>query len=221
MTRTVVRVQPGTSFKEVAELLQEYGITAVVVVDADDRPVGVVSEADLLHKQTGWAGPLDIVSGGLPDEAVRAKAEATTAEGLMTSPAVCARPHWTVVEAARVMQERRLKRLPVVDDAGRLVGIVSRSDLLRVFQRHDSAIRTEIVEDVLTRLLGEAPSAVGVLVEGGRVRLTGSVSRRSVVPVLVRLCRSVDGVVSVEDHLDWDVDDTGGSGEEHKQPSAN
>lgn len=227
MTSTVVRVQPGTSFKEIAQLLQEYDITAVCVVDAEDRPLGVVSEADLLRKQTGWLDPGDPAreagtgSGGGgtrrrtgPGDADaaaldRAKAEATTAEGLMTSPALCARPQWTVVEAARVMQDHGVKRLPVTDEAGRVTGIVSRSDLLRVFLRQDRSVSTEIVEDVLTRTLGEAPSAVGVTVDNGRVLLTGAVSRRSVVPVLVRMCRTVDGVVSVDERLTWEADDTG------------
>ncbi len=126
----------------------------------------------------------------------------------MTSPAVCARPDWSVVEAARTMEEHRVKRLPVVDDEGRLVGLVSRGDLLRVFLRTDRAIREEIIEDVLVRTLREPPSAVGVEVNHGQVRLSGSVRRASLVPVLVQLCQSVDGVVSVDHHLAAEVDDT-------------
>lgn len=194
MTHSVVRVQRGTLFTEIVHVLHEHDITAVPVVDADDRPVGVVSEADLLAKA---AKRLE-ESG--PSEAP-AKHEATTAEGLMTSPAVCARPEWSVVEAARTMEERHVKRLPVVDAAGRLVGLVSRSDLLRVFLRDDRAIQQEIVEDVLVRTLHEPPSGIGVEVNNGQVRLSGSVRDEALVPVLVRLCRSVDGVVSVDHHL--------------------
>lgn len=105
-----------------------------------------------------------------------------TVRELMTSPAVCARLEWTVAEAVRVMQEHRVKRLPVVSEAERLVGIVSRSDLLRVFLRRDHAIRAEIVKDVVAKTLGESPSVVGV---------------------------SVEGVVSVDQRLGWDEDDTG------------
>ncbi|KNB54272.1 CBS domain-containing protein [Streptomyces caatingaensis] len=194
MTHSVVRVQRGTLFTEIVHVLHEHDITAVPVVDDDDRPVGVVSEADLL---TRAAQRMD---GSASSEAV-AKQDATTAEGLMTSPAVCARPGWSVVEAARTMEERHVKRLPVVDEAGRLVGLVSRSDLLRVFLRDDRAIRQEIIEDVLVRTLHEPPSGIGVEVSNGQVRLSGSVRDEGLVPVLVRLCRSVDGVVSVDHQL--------------------
>ncbi|MEV7418335.1 CBS domain-containing protein [Streptomyces sp. NPDC089919] len=190
MTPTAVSVQRGTPFKEIARLLDEYGITAVPVVDGE-RPVGVVSEADLLRRHTG----------GTP---------ASTAEGLMTSPAVVAHPEWSAVEAARVMEEGRIKRLPVVDADGLLIGVVSRSDLLRVFLRRDRAIQEEILEDVLTRTLGLSPSALTVEVADGRVILSGTVARRSLVPITVRLCESVDGVVEVVDRLEYEADDTAG-----------
>ncbi|MFF8956454.1 CBS domain-containing protein [Streptomyces sp. NPDC014894] len=189
MTPTAVAVQRGTAFKEIARLLDEYGITAVPVVDDDERPVGVVSEADLLRRQTS-------------------RTTASTAEGLMSSPAIVAEPQWSVVRAARVMEEHRIKRLPVVDGTGRLTGVVSRSDLLQLFLRRDRAIQEEILEDVLTQTLGLAPSALTVDVTDGRVTLSGTVERRSVQPVFVRLCESVDGVVEVIDRLTYRLDDT-------------
>ncbi|SMF74530.1 CBS domain-containing protein [Streptomyces sp. Amel2xC10] len=192
MSDVVVRVQGGTPFKEIAHLLQEYDITAVPVVDEDDRPVGVVSEADLLHKMWGR-------SEHDPDAAPRpAKAWATDAAGLMTSPPVCAREDWSVVDAARVMARHGIKRLLVVDDDRRLIGVVSRGDLLQVFLRKDQAIRTEIVEEVLVKTLGESPSAVHVDVAHGHVVLSGRLSSRVTVPELEELCRNVDGVVAVE-----------------------
>ncbi|MCQ4082051.1 CBS domain-containing protein [Streptomyces sp. RB6PN25] len=209
MTHMVVRVHRTTPFKEIAELLDEHDITAVPVVDAGDQPVGIVSEADLLRKETGRPDPSGRISPTPQQPHERATFEATTAEGLMSSPVVCARPEWNVVEAARVMQDRGVKRLPVVDEMGRLVGIVSRSDLMRVFLRRDSAIRDEITEDVVVRTLRESPSAVHVEVKNGQVTLGGSVARRSLVPVLVRLCQSVDGVVRVEEHLGYERDDLG------------
>ncbi|MEU3351849.1 CBS domain-containing protein [Streptomyces sp. NPDC037389] len=215
MTRSVVRVQRGTLFTEIVHVLQEHDITAVPVVDAEDRPVGVVSEADLLAKASrrpdpyGAPGAPGAQANATIANSFGAKHEATTAEGLMTSPAVCARPDWSVVEAARTMEEHRVKRLPVVDETGRLVGLVSRGDLLRVFLRTDRAIREEIIEDVLVRTLRQPPSAVGVEVNHGQVRLSGSVRRSSLVPVLVQLCQSVDGVVSVDHHLAAETDDTG------------
>ncbi|MFI9821463.1 CBS domain-containing protein [Streptomyces sp. NPDC052013] len=196
MSDAVVRIQSGTPFKEIAHLLLEYDITAVPVVDAEDRPVGVVSEADLLHKM--W-GRVEDDADEAPGAARRpAKAWATDAAGLMTSPAVCASEDWDVVEAARVMAQQGIKRLLVVDGEGRLIGVVSRSDLLRVFVRKDQAIRTEIVEDVLVKELGESPSAVHVDVAHGHVVLSGRLSSEATARELEKLCRDVDGVVDVE-----------------------
>ncbi|MFJ3951232.1 CBS domain-containing protein [Streptomyces sp. Je 1-4] len=189
MTPEAVVVQRGTPFKEIARLLDEYDITAVPVLDEDDQPVGVVSEADLLRRQI-------------------AKLGATTAEALMTSPAVVARPEWSVVEAARTMEKKKVKRLPVVDDSGRLIGVISRSDLVQLFLRRDRAIQEEVLEEVLTRTLGVSPSAVTVEVSDGHVTLTGTLERRSLVPIAVRLCESVDGVVEVIDRLSSLRDDT-------------
>jgi len=208
MTTSVVRVRRDTGFKEIAKLLAEYDITAVPVVDDDERPVGVVSEADLLRKEAGQLDPAGLLPALHPRPTDRARQEATTAEGLMNSPAVTARPQWTVVEAAQVMERHRVKRLPVVDEADRLVGVISRADLLRVFLRGDRAIREEIGRDVLVRTLGIAPSAVTVRVVDGRVSLSGTVERKSLIPVTVRLCRGVDGVVDVSEQLDYRADDT-------------
>ncbi|MCX4637437.1 CBS domain-containing protein [Streptomyces sp. RPA4-5] len=193
MTPEAVVVQRGTPFKEIARLLDEYDITAVPVLDENDQPVGVVSEADLLRRQI-------------------AKLGATTAEAIMTSPAVVARPGWSVVEAAKTMERKRVKRLPVVDDSGRLIGVISRSDLVQLFLRRDRAIQEEVLEEVLTRTLGVAPSAVTVQVSDGHVTLTGSLERKSLVPIAVRLCESVDGVVEVVDRLSYLRDDTAAHG---------
>ncbi|MEU4659286.1 CBS domain-containing protein [Streptomyces sp. NPDC023723] len=196
MSEAVVRVQRGTPFKEIAHLLQEYDITAVPVVDADDRPVGVVSEADLLEKI--WGGDTAPPDG--------AKASATDAAGLMTSPPLSAREDWSVVDAARVMARHGIKRLLVVDAGERLIGVVSRSDLLRVFLRGDREIRTEIIEEALVQTLGLAPSALQVDVTHGHVVLTGALPEQVPVAVLEDLCRRVDGVVAVEFRAAGDAD---------------
>ncbi|MET9177525.1 CBS domain-containing protein [Kitasatospora aureofaciens] len=201
MTSAVVHVRPDTGFKEIARLLAEHDITAVPVLDQEDRPLGLVSEADLLLNEAAREDPAGLLlTPDLPPRE-RARSRATTAVGLMTAPAVCARPEWTVVEAARLMQSERVKRLPVVDEAGRLVGIVSRSDLLRVFLRHDTAIREEIRAEVLRRVLGIDPDALDVQVHNGRVTLTGTLDHHGQAPVVERLCRSVDGVVDLTSHL--------------------
>ncbi|WMX48447.1 CBS domain-containing protein [Streptomyces roseicoloratus] len=189
ITPTAVSVVPGTTFKEIARLLDEFDITAMPVVDESNRPLGVVSEADLVrHSATGERHG--------------------TAGALMSSPAVVARPEWSVVRAARVMDRAKVKRLPVVDVDGRLVGVLSRSDLVQLFLRRDRAIQEEIVEDVITRTLALSPSDVSVEVEDGIVTLSGTARRPGLVPVLLRLCNSVDGVVEVVDRLERENDAT-------------
>jgi CBS domain-containing protein len=189
MTPIAVSVRVGTTFKEIVRVLDEYDITAVPVVDDDGRPIGVVSEADLLRKQT---------SGGV----------GSTAGEVMSSPAVVAEPGWNVVRAARTMEGRKVKRLPVVDGDGRLIGVISRSDLVQLFLRQDRAIQEEILEDVVVRTLGLPLSSLTVEVDDGRVTLSGRVERRSLLPVAVELCEGVDGVVDVVNRLEFDRDDT-------------
>lgn len=160
--------------------------------------IGVVSEGDLLRKTADRAaapGDLPAVPGLGAWE--RAKAEGTRAEELMSAPPVCARPEWTAVEAARLMEVQGVKRLVVVDDGDRLVGIVSRRDLLGVFLRSDDDIRREIVEDVLAGALGLDAADLVVEVRDGRVELGGSVPYRGMIPAVERMCATVDGVVSV------------------------
>ncbi|MEV0189602.1 CBS domain-containing protein [Kitasatospora purpeofusca] len=209
MTREVVTARPDTPFKEIVALFHRDDITAVPVLDEEGRPLGMVSEADLVRKEAVLPDPDGRYPGRWLDAADRARAEAETAGGLMTRPAVTARPGWTVAEAARAMDKHRVKRLAVVDEIGRLVGIVSRRDLLQVFLRRDTAIKEEIVHEVLGRTLGLAPEAVRATVHDGVVTLAGRLPRRSLIPVTERLCRAVDGVVAVHHTLDWTEDDTG------------
>lgn len=207
MTHTVVSVHADTPFKEIAKLLADHDITAVPVVDDTDRVLGVVSEADLLRRESTRPDPAGLLAVLDTPGDGRAHPVATTADGLMTSPAVVAHREWSVVQSARVMDDGRVKRLPVVDDTGRLVGIVSRADLLRVFLRRDHVIREEISGDILARTLGIEPDEVLVTVADGRVSLRGTVERRSLIPVVIRLCEGVDGVVEVTETLDYRDDE--------------
>ncbi|MEU9045679.1 MULTISPECIES: CBS domain-containing protein [unclassified Kitasatospora] len=183
MTREVVTAGPDTPFKEIAALFHRNDVTAIPVVDEQERPIGIVSEADLIRKEAVLPDPEGRHPGRWLRPEERARAEAETAGGLMTSPAVTAHASWSVAEAARAMDKYNVKRLPVVDEVGRLVGIVSRRDLLQVFLRHDAAIREEIVHDVLGRTLWLAPGDVQVVVRDGVVTLTGRLPRRSLVPI--------------------------------------
>ncbi|MFG2325923.1 CBS domain-containing protein [Streptomyces sp. NPDC048568] len=201
MTRGVVQVHKDASFKTIARLLADNDVTALPVVDDLRHPLGVVSEADLvvrIAERPDPAGPVVYAASPRTDDTA---GDDVTAEALMTAPAECARPEWTVVEAARAMESGGVKRLPVVDEAGQLVGIVSRGDLLRVFLRRDEALREEISRDLLVRTLGLAPTSLTVNVTDGRVTLKGRVDSAELVPVIERLCLGVDGVVSVDTEI--------------------
>ncbi|MEU1283972.1 CBS domain-containing protein [Kitasatospora sp. NPDC005856] len=199
MTSPVVLVSPETGFREIVALLSDYDITGVPVVDAETRPLGVVSEADLLRTLAAQEDPASLLPA---PESVQAGPDGeVTAADLMTAQPVCTTPDTSVVAAARLMSRHGLKRLPVLDEDGRVIGMVSRGDLLRVFLREDVVIRREIVEEVLGRIDGVSPAQIGVEVNQGRVVLSGTVPEPHLVPIVLNLCRSVDGVVSVTDRL--------------------
>ncbi|WMX48455.1 CBS domain-containing protein [Streptomyces roseicoloratus] len=180
MTDDVVSAVPATSFREVAKLLAEHDISGVPVIDEDDRVIGVVSESDLLARRQ------------------------LTARELMTAPAVTVHAEETVADAGRLMVRRGVERLPVVDEEERLVGIVTRRDLLCVFLRPDPEIRRRIREDVLKGVLDLSPDAVDVHVLDGVVTLEGRVRRQGQARTLVGLSERVDGVVAVVDRLSVD-----------------
>ncbi|MBG0815505.1 CBS domain-containing protein [Planomonospora sp. ID82291] len=224
MTSEVVSVAAATPFKEVAEVLLARGVSAVPVVDAENRVIGVVSEADLLLKEEfkeqyhreGYRPPLRVrlrhrlgrAGGGAGGSGgVGTKVRGDTAAELMTSPAVTIRPQAAVVYAMRLMDEHGVKRLPVVDGDGRIEGIVSRQDLLKVFLRSDEEIAREIRKDVLDHSAWVDTSAVEVTVHQGVVRLSGRMRQRSDTRILPGAVLRVNGVVGVVDDLQWDEDD--------------
>ncbi|MFI2738388.1 CBS domain-containing protein [Streptomyces sp. NPDC018711] len=206
MTHSVVTAAPQTPFKEIARLFAENDVSAVPVVDPDRRLLGVVSEADLLRTTAELPDPEGRPAGVRPLSREKGPPDPETAAQLMTSPAVTAQPNWNLVETARTMHRKGIKRLPVTDETGRLVGIISRSDLLRPFLRSDTAIRDEIEHDVLSDTLRLAPDTIRVTVDDGVVRLTGRVDERADIRVIVRLCRSVDGVVALHESIEYSYD---------------
>jgi CBS domain-containing protein len=211
MTTPVVTVAPTTPFTEIVARLAEHRVSAVPVVDNDQRVLGVVSEADLLLKEEFPEPDKDIPLFWTKRRRLeRRKAAATTARDLMSSVVVISTPpEATVAEAARRMHTAGVKRLPVVDRTGRLVGIVSRSDLLKVFDRSDDAIRREIIDDVIVGEFMMAPSRFFLHVTDGVVVLQGRVESRSLLPYVVRAVQGVEGVVRVENRLTYDLDDRG------------
>jgi CBS domain-containing protein len=208
MTTEVVAVQPWTPFREIVARLAEHRISAAPVLDAEGNVLGVVTEADLLLKQEHPDLELNVpLVWSRRRRLEREKAAAVVAGKLMTTPAVTVPPTATVTEAARRLHAAGVKRLPVVDETGRLVGIVSRGDLLKVFTRPDNAIRREIMEEVIVGAFMMDPSRFFIHVDDGVVVLQGRVERRSLIPYLVRAVHGVEGVVRVEDRLTFDVDD--------------
>jgi len=208
MTTQVVTVGPATPFKEIVARLAEHRVSAAPVVDEAGRVLGVVSEADLLLKEEFPDPDQDIPLIWTKRRRLeREKAAGSTARDLMTVAVVSISPDATVAEAARRMHRAQIKRLPVIGEAGRLVGIVSRSDLLKVFNRPDHAIQREILDDVIVGEFMMAPSRFFIRVDGGEVVLQGQVERRSLIPHLVRAIHDIEGVVRVENRLAYDIDD--------------
>lgn len=208
MTRTVVVVHVSAPFKDVIRRMQEFRVSALPVVDDDDRLVGLVSEADLILKEDPELEEAAHLFEGRQRRHDREKAAGLVARELMTAPVVTVSPEATLGEAARLMHRKGVKRLPVVDGAGRVHGILSRSDLLKVFLRDDGDIEHEVREDVVRRTLWIDPDTVTVTVRDGVVLLEGQLERRSLIPVLERLVTAVEGVVGVEERLSFHVDDT-------------
>ena len=210
MRTEVITVAPEASLKEVAAMLAERGISGLPVVDANGTVVGVVSEADILMKQRTPAPPprrgvLSWLLSPQPAE-VTSKLDARTAGDAMTSPAITVDPETNVARAAALMVEQAINRLPVVY-LDRLVGIVTRADLVRAFARSDAEIQREIAEDVVLKQFWLPPDTVSVGVSHGDVTLAGELERRSVAELLASFVERVPGVLSVESRLSWREDD--------------
>lgn len=199
MTRNVVAVRKDARFKDIVQVMRARRFSAFPVLDADDRVVGVVSEDDLLVRE-GFAG-LGAGPRFLLRRADRVKAAGLTAAELMTTPAVTIQPDAGVAQAARTMHTKHVKRLPVVTADGRLVGVVSRVDLLGTYDRPDADIRSEIIKQVIESEFGLDSRALTVTVELGVVTLSGPVGSEPVAVSLLDAVRRVDGVVAARDRL--------------------
>ncbi len=212
MTTSVISVSHDAPLKDVANLLVEHGISGLPVVDADKRVVGVVSEADFLLKESGAdAMPhrrLERLLGETKaTRTYRAKLEATTAAEAMTSPAITVGPSHSISEAARTMTRHAVNRLVVLDD-GRLVGIVTRADLVRAYVRSDQELAETIRQDVVRRILWLDPAGFVVNVEDGVATIVGGVESRSTAEMVGRAVAMVPGIVDVRADVTWSLDDT-------------
>lgn len=211
MRRTVVTVRPEAPLRDVARVLVEHGISGVPVVDAGGAVVGVVSEADFVLREQGMParrGTLFRLFAEDADRATLLKVEAATAGEAMTSPAITIEPATRLREAARLMTERQVNRLPVVQD-GRLVGILTRADIVRAYVRSDEELHDAIVDEVVRRAMWLDERSVVVTVENGVAQIGGTLEKRSDAAILERLVREVPGIMDVVLTVDWRLDDRG------------
>jgi CBS domain-containing protein len=209
MTAEVISVSPEASLKEAARQMIDAGISGLPVVDGAGTLVGIISEADFVKTEAGRrAGKRAGLLSWMSREKPFPHSERTVGEA-MTTDLVTIGPDADHAEAARLMRKARVKRLPVVDELGKLVGLVSRTDILRVFVRPDAEIIDEIRERVMRKVLWVDPRTVKVVCEEGNVSLSGTLETQSDAELLVELARRLDGVVSVQDHLRWSVGNSG------------
>lgn len=216
MTRGVISVPPAMPLRDVARLLNEHRISGLPVVDDNGDIVGVISEADLLVKQLSRPVsrrlPMEWIIGERHDPAELRRRAATTAAEAMSSPAITIDAERPLREAAALMIDRAVNRLPVVAD-GKVIGIVTRADLVRAYLRLDDEIQHAVTEEVVRHTMWLDPAALDIEVQDGVVRIAGTVDRRSTARILEKLVGLVDGVVQVESYLGWELDDT------HLQPA--
>jgi CBS domain-containing protein len=201
MTETVFTVTPDTPLKAVATRMLEYGISGMPVVDGE-RVLGVISETDILFKERvapDRKGLVDWLVHYAEDPPL-AKLEARTAGEAMTTPAVTIAPERTVADAAALLLDLRIDRLPVIE-GGELVGIVTRADLIRAFTRDDEEVERDIRQNGVMHRLWIDPDQVQVTVEDGNVVLSGTVDTPDQAESLVAFAARTPGVVSVESRL--------------------
>jgi CBS-domain-containing membrane protein len=206
MTTHVVAVRQDATYKIMVASLRGRHISALPVLDDQDKVIGMVSEADLLAKEALEVGPHGYAGGILPHKQ-RAKATGVTAAELMTRPAITITASDTAAQAARLMYGKRVKRLPVVTADGHLVGIVSRTDVLSVFSRPDADIRSEITETLLPGTFRTDPARFTVTVTNGIVTIEGEPETRTIGFDIIDSVRHVEGVVAVRDRLSYPLDE--------------
>lgn len=208
MTTDPIAVHPDSTLKETARIMVRHQVSGLPVVDHEGKLVGIVTEGDFLRQEANRDRPyrlslLDALFGeGEPEPG-----GAETVGEIMTDKVVTITPEASLSEAARVMAHRTVKRLPVVDHEGELVGIISRADVVNAFTKPDDVIEDEVREDIVRRLLFLDPEGIEVTVRDGVVTLRGELENRTEAQLLEELTRRIAGVVRVESHLTFRVDD--------------
>ena len=205
MSTHVIAVRPGAPYKEMAAMLHEQRVSAFPVIDEDDKVIGVVSEGDLLTKEA-LEGTVPRTLQSLTRQSVRTRVNAVTAADLMTKPPVTIRPDEPVTHAARLMFDRRVKRLPVTSDDGTLIGIVTRSDVLSVYSRPDAEIRQQVTQDLIPGTCRGDPDRFTVTVKDGIVTIHGTPETTTAGLDIIDAVRHMEGVVAVRDRLSYPDD---------------
>jgi len=208
MTTDVLTTTPQTPIREVARMLAERGISGLPVVE-DGRVVGVISEADVLAKARRDPGAPSALERLLHRDGRDDKHDAHVAGEAMTAPPITVETYCSVATAASRMIEHNINRLPVLQ-RGRLVGIVSRADIVRAFARTDEEILADAREQVeLQQALNGDDESIAVALDPdeGDLVLTGAVRRRADAESLQSLVRTIPGVVGVRSELTWREED--------------
>ena len=201
MTTQVVAVREDASFKEMVAQMRDSRVSAFPVIDDAGKVIGVVSEADMLNKEADQASPGTFAS--MLRFRDHEKAAGVTAADMMTSPVATIGPDELVVDAARLMRDRRVKRLPVTNATGHLVGIVSRVDVLSVFTRPDAGIQHEAIEEVIRGGFLVRSQPFTVTVHDGIVTLSCRPENDRAGQELTERLRQIEGVVTVRDELSY------------------
>ncbi len=204
MTIDVITTTPSTYLKEAARVMVGAGVSGLPVVDESGTLVGIITEADFLEREADRP-QRRLLSAMIEERGPIVDAE--TVGEVMTREPVVIFPEATVTEAARVMAHHHVKRLPVVDSSGALVGIISRADVVAVFTRPDDVIEDEIREDIVKRVLLLEANSLDVDVANGVVTISGTAPTATDARLLEALIRRIDGVVRLESHVAFDVDD--------------
>ncbi|MFI6456326.1 CBS domain-containing protein [Streptosporangium amethystogenes] len=204
MGRTAIAVRQDAGFADIVDVMRRYAVGAVTVIDLDRRPIGVVSQDDLLLKESDTMRHSISIFESAARRREHEKAAAVVAKNLMTSPAITVTPGMPVRDAARLMHDKKIEQLPVINPVtGRIAGILHRSDLLRVFDRPEAELRAEA--EAVARDLTGTDVAIGV--ENGVVTLEGKVEHRSQAVRLIQAIRRLEGVIDVTSRLEHGSDD--------------
>ncbi len=206
MTTEMVTTTADAPLKEAARLMVKHNVSGLPVL-ADGKVVGIVTEGDFLRQEANRDQPyrfslLEALFGDRPSAP-----SAETVSQVMTEKVLTISPDASLSEAARIMASKRVKRLPVVQPDGALIGVISRADVVNAFTKPDEVLEDEIREDIVRRLLFLDPAAIEVVVDEGVVTLTGLLENRTEAHLLEELTRRIDGVIRVESKLTFEVDD--------------